>query len=613
MKNLKYKKGIKIGVSIGFGILASVALLSDVTKTGFYNIICSDALILFLVGGGLSFFFYQSYGNITLKLHGGILIGSVLFATLNLLGKCLYFSDNLDFLETGITPSLIWGGYVLLFYTIVADLYEWFDRHFSLKYRKSEKSGKFWGLMCRNPFLFSSIFIFICWLPWLIVFYPGCIGWDLFVQLDEVAGIYPLSNRHPVLTSWIAYVCVKLGQFIWSDNLGIFLYFIIRALICSSCYGYCVSCLVKQKKSKMTVMGTLLFYGPNPVFAVFSVTQHKDTWFAAFTALTIMLLITWKKDSGKKIRECLFFSGALILTCLTRHNGIYVILPVCILLAIFVYRDLRYRTTVLLAVLFVFSFNKILLPAIGVNAGSSREAFSIPFQQTARCVRDCAEEITEEEKQAINKVLKFDKLAEVYNPMLSDPVKGSMCYGEHWEQADEEEKKDRMISYLKVWGQMFWKHPIKYLEATISNSSGYYTFVPKTTVQQLKGNTNGGMSFCLYISQTEAVDTKFFTFRYPSWSEKIRKTFTDIANNFEKIPLVGSLYSCALYTWILLLLMGYMIRHHRWKELILFVPFLLSLLVCIASPVDDSFRYFLPIVGMTPLCLVHFDEAFKKF
>lgn len=612
-KIINCKDGVKVVVSVVFGILASIALLADVTKVGFYNIVFSDSLILLLVGGAMSFFFYQSYYNIAKKMHGGILIGSVLFSTLNILGKCLYFSDNLDFLETGITPFLIWVGYALLFYTIVADLHQWFDQHFSLRYRKSEKSGKIWEFMRRKPFLFSFIFIFVCWLPWLIVFYPGCVGWDLFVQLDEMAGIYPLSNRHPVLTSWIAYACVKFGRFLWCDNLGIFLYFIIRALICAACYGYCVSRLIQWNKSKMVVIGTLLFYGPNPIFAVFSVTQHKDTWFSAFVALTIVLLISWNKGSDHKKGEYLLLFGALVLTCLTRHNGLYLTLPVCILLAIFVYRNFRWRITVLLAFFFVLSFNRMLLPVLGVNEGSSREAFSIIFQQTARCARDCAEEITEEEKQAINKVLKFDKLAEVYNPMLSDAVKGSGCYGEGWELADEGEKKDRMFSYLNVWWKMFWKHPVKYLEATISNSSGYYTFVPKTTIQQLKGNTNGGMSFCLYISQTEAVDTKFFTFRYPSWSEKARKTFISFANNFEKIPLAGALYTCALYTWILFILIGYMVRYHKWKELILFVPFVMSLLVCIASPVDDSFRYFLPIVGMTPLCLVHFDDTFKKF
>ena len=41
-------------------------------------------------------------------------------------------------------------------------------------------------------------------------------------------------------------------------------------------------------------------------------------------------------------------------------------------------------------------------------------------------------------------------------------------------------------------------------------------------------------------------------------------------------------------------------RCRRWRMLAGFLPALLTLGVCMLSPVNDYFRYFLPIVAMTP-------------
>ena len=68
-------------------------------------------------------------------------------------------------------------------------------------------------------------------------------------------------------------------------------------------------------------------------------------------------------------------------------------------------------------------YDKVLLPALKIPAGSVREQLSVPFQQTARYVKEHEKEISEEEKEKIDKVLGYDTLKERYNPNLADPVK----------------------------------------------------------------------------------------------------------------------------------------------------------------------------------------------
>ena len=90
---------------------------------------------------------------------------------------------------------------------------------------------------------------------------------------------------------------------------------------------------------------------------------------------------------------------------------------------------------------------------------------SVPFQQTARYVRDYADEVTEEERDAIDRVLDSDTIGEVDDPNISDPVKKTFN-----EDADSEDLK----AYFKVWFQMFLKHPVCYIEATLNNYYGYF-------------------------------------------------------------------------------------------------------------------------------------------
>ena len=60
------------------------------------------------------------------------------------------------------------------------------------------------------------------------------------------------------------------------------------------------------------------------------------------------------------------------------------------------------------------------------------------------------------------------------------------------------------------------------------------------------------------------------------------------------------LYVCPVYTWLLVGAGLSAARQKRWRLLIVgFLPALLSLGVCMLGPVNDYFRYFLPIVAMT--------------
>ena len=89
---------------------------------------------------------------------------------------------------------------------------------------------------------------------------------------------------------------------------------------------------------------------------------------------------------------------------------------------------------------------------------------SIPFQQTARYVHDLEYDVTPEEQAAINAILPYEELGELYNPELSDPVKDRM----------KSVTGDEFKRYLNAWLVMGLRHPGVFIQATLKNTYTYF-------------------------------------------------------------------------------------------------------------------------------------------
>ncbi len=68
---------------------------------------------------------------------------------------------------------------------------------------------------------------------------------------------------------------------------------------------------------------------------------------------------------------------------------------------------------------------KEVAPRLYIGNFPSRVFFSIPMQQTARYLKEYPDDVTKEEAKAIDGVMKYDEIADLYNPELSDPVKAT--------------------------------------------------------------------------------------------------------------------------------------------------------------------------------------------
>ena len=418
----------------------------------------------------------------------------------------------------------------------------------------------------------------------------------------------PPSNHHPWFFTCIVGAAYQLGVNLGDRNIGMFLYIVLRGIVMAALYARCVA---QQKKNKVPFticFLTMLFFAVTPVWGAYAKHAFKDSIGAAlfcwFICASIPVVLALHQKNLKPL-PCLEYAVAGLFASLFRNNTVYVVIPVTLLIVVLALRRKQKLHSVLLllcGVLLFEAYQGYIFRVAGVERGSIREALSIPFQQTARTVRDHAEEITEEEKRIIGACLDYENLGTDYDPLISDPVKS----GEHGTPSEQR-------AFLKTWVKMFFKYPYTYLEAFLAHSSGYYAFIPEFTEAQYFGNgshVNIGMTVFNTVD-----DIRFpadFVCHYISGLAGIREMLAGWSYLWHEIPILNITDIKAMYTWVIVL-MGYaLIRRKEYEKLIPVGACSLMILTCIASPVNDCFRYYAPVAAAFPTLFILLKEDEKR-
>ena len=446
-----------------------------------------DLLKLGLIGSGLLIYFiytfYQKSSIISkkksLKIISLILAFFMIFGNsfMNVGSTALIFK-NIGFF---LLSFIMYIGYYYLFLVIISYLFRFLDKNNFSQTKKEKKDNKFLKEFKKHPFLFSLCFIIICWLPYIISFYPIILSPDPSFQIKQFFGIRTkyadyavlldenvvMTNHHPVTHTILLGSCLKLGTLIGNDNLGLFCYSLIQIAILAGTLAFTIYYMNKMQINNKYLIVVLLLYGLIPMFPLYAMSGVKDVLFGAFIILYIIVIHNLIKTKGINYKwwHYLLIILLLILICLFRNNGIHVI----ILSFPFLFFVVKNKWKELLLVFFIIigfnsTFNNVILPYFKITPGSIREVLSVPFQQTARYVKYHADELHEKEIAVIDNILGIKDLAQRYDPELADPVKNKFN-----KYTTDEELKE----YFKVWFKGLINHPGTYIEATMNNVYGF--------------------------------------------------------------------------------------------------------------------------------------------
>ncbi len=604
-------------ISILVGILCSVGLEMSITKvitpanteidqltgvTEFFRTIYlslnGDRFSTFLMAIGIGILIYFSS---RIKHEKGLKITLIIVSVLFALGQVTALS-----FDASDSSVYIWGSglnfsralykgivYGVVFYYGLKFLFDLLNKFGIQKEFVKEKTT--WT----NSLIICGLFL-IAWLPYFVIFFPGTANTDTVIQLMQSFGIKsyindlttikpPITfytNHHPFLTTLLFEAFFKLGLNVFGNiTIGVAIYTIFHMVVSAVVFTVALQYLRfagVTRNRRLVIQLVIMFI---PIFPMYAICMLKDTWYALFSLLLVILMAEIARTKGKAFSkwwfDVLFALNSLGLM-LTKNYGFYVIIIVGIIYLV-IYRKEWWKIlisvgvpTVLYRVLWV----AILLPLLNVAPVGKQEALSVPFQQTARYVVEHGDEVTEEEKEAINKVLPYKSLAKYYRPDLSDYIK---------EEYKQNASSTDLNEYFKTWAMMFFKHPLTYVEATVNNTYEYwdidkisnlvyYEFEPYLQ----KHDPNKEYEH-LYVTNFELM-------------KNARFVVNQMMLSFEKIPFINIFMSMGFLPWIVLVMVVYSIYKKKKDYIMLNVMPVIVYAICLVSPDNGNSRYIMPVI-----------------
>ena len=163
-------------MAIGFNIYN---LYEGDTRNLFKLGILGSVLLIYFI-----FKFYQKSSIIKKKKSLKVL--SLILAFFMIFGNSFMQvgSTTLIFKNIGyfLISVVMFIGYYYLFLVLISYLFRYLDKN-NFTDSNKEKSNKLINTFKKHPFLFSFVFIIICWLPYIISYYPIILSPDPSFQI----------------------------------------------------------------------------------------------------------------------------------------------------------------------------------------------------------------------------------------------------------------------------------------------------------------------------------------------------------------------------------------------------------------------------------------------
>lgn len=575
--NNKYIKNI---CAVFFAILSVVALTVTFDELpGHYSILKMLGMVCLCC-----FFIYVEAKNY--KSDYVLLIPAFGTAFFYLVGRCFYvYNESL----------MIWGsklrclyfmlcliGLTYLFYHV----YLWISNlftHLETGGKTYEKLDKFFfSKFCTVK---SAVVIWLFWGPVIFYSYPGGYCGDSSYQMQQAIGRYPYNTIHPLTHTLFLKLFLNIGNnILGSYNRGLFLQIIVQSITMALVLGYSIRVLTRFNVNRLYLLFIMAIYALAPLYPNFASMTVKDSLFNTWILLYFVFLaeFIWAKEESITLKRSLQIVTAAVLVMLFRNNGPIVVFCASVGLTVYfasrkdIKKSARFSGILVYAVLPLVLFliiNKSLIYALDADTINGKEVLSMPFQQTGRYARDYADEVTEEEWEAIGRVINNSTrfIGYVYDPNISDPLK--VLYNNDATAGD-------VAAYLKVWFTMFFKHPGVYFDAFFNMCYGWFDVGLHNNIRY-----PGDLSI----------------FYPPRWGDNSENVLNWL-DTLDRNPVTGTFNKIGVYVWWMTLVIIYLWKNkERDKNLIFMLPLFVSLLVCIASPACLLHpRYAFPIVFTMP-------------
>ena len=423
-------------------------------------------------------------------------------------------------------------------------------------------------------------FLMLCWVPVWLAFWPGTFMHDAVTQFYTYLD-WQHSAHHPLLHTLLMSSCIMLGIDNSPDGsaaIGLAIYSVVQMLLLASMLAYACHWLRRRSAPLWFRACLTLLFALFPFYSLWSFNAQKDVLFAGLAMLFVLQLTdVWRE--GFSLWRIVRFGLLALLMMLMRNNGVYALLfliPFAVLWA----KGRRLRTGGLLAGCAVLYFlaNGLLMWSLEATSPSKVEFMSIPLQQIARTLRDDPA-ATEADTDGLLDILYGGSSAEVYVPLVADPVK--------WATIDDT-VDEYLPELLSLWVKMSAGHLKPYAEAFLAQNLPY--FLP---------GTNMLYRFDMGIAQIEL---------YPIEEHSYFPALRTLYQGYEQtltlfgLPGVRLLSDTAFYVWLCIAGLGLALYRRESQWIVSFVFLLGIWATCLVGPVAIM-RYMLSFFYAVPVLL----------
>lgn len=434
------------------------------------------------------------------------------------------------------------------------------------------------------PFSARKAFAFIlaCYVPMLLVAWPGSFAYDVPFQLRQIfTGEY--STHHPLLHTLLMGSCVKLGQALGSINLGAALYTIIQMTALAGCFTAACASIARSCSSK-AARRSALFFALYPMHMFMAVNATKDVLFSGLFALTLALAFEMIRSPGRTHAVALVLCGAGMM--LLRNNALYAVIVWLPLLLLFLRRrSVKLIACMLAAVILYTGANGAMKSATHAVDGDLVEMLSIPVQQLARARNAAYDRLTEDELSAIDRIMPGGSW-QLYDPTISDPVKFEF---------DTAEFKRDMGRYTGVYLSVGKKCPDVYTDALLAHTVAFWYPYREYKVSGYY------LQMGINAEQTE----QWCSFPWISQTSPLRRVLDALSWRFGaqgamQVPVIGYAFNMGVIVWAMLFFVLREMHAGRWGR---FAVALLPVLLWgtfLLGPVMAG-RYIYPFICCLPV------------
>lgn len=484
-------------------------------------------------------------------------------------------------------------GYFIVFYGVVYEIFKLLSK---IDINKRDVKQNTFFTNNKKSFFLILISIMVCNIPYLIDSYPGYISYDFAIQIRQALGFEPIVDHHPYISTYIIKCCIQLGYKIANSyNFGIFIYTLLQTLLYAAISSYFIFYMANIGISKWY---RVLFFA---IVILFPYSKFNNCWLTkdimfAFGIYLLSLQI-WKISNNEnkccfKNYVLLFVSLLLIMTF--RKNGVYIIVLSAFIYLLF--KKVRKPVVAVFSVVIVL-FTIVNIPVknhLGIKDGSVNEMFSIPIQQMARIYKYDNEKLSETDKEDILSYFNDERIDELYDPLLADPVKAVM---------KEDLTTAEKIDFLKLSLKLLVKYPSTSFKSFSCTTYNFYYI----NNEQFRGI--GG-----FKQQSEYSEEVLLPQDWSIKSSEGINGFRMIDNiiSTKNIPILNLITNTGFFVNLYIVLIGYIICTKKYEKLATFVPVILVFITQLAGPVVDQ-RYTYSLILTAPLLIcVTLHKSFKK-